>query len=185
MLSRDALVGRQEGTARRDYIAGISSGEDGSFLVFGRTYGNWTGTNAGGADFIAGKIDSNGTLVWRWQVGTMICSTRCTVHARDGTRRIPCRHGWHENASVELENDFLGSSASSIGVTPASTPTRPACIDVLLRQSEKRIWTWRSGTFTTSEFLLGEVPVRATQVTRKTSHALLNFAFLAGWNFRG
>lgn len=37
-------------------------------MLVGYTYGNWAGTNLGGADFAAVKLTSDGEELWRWQV---------------------------------------------------------------------------------------------------------------------
>lgn len=41
---------------------------DGSSVLAGYTEGNWSATNAGSYDFMAVKLDVNGSIVWEWQV---------------------------------------------------------------------------------------------------------------------
>lgn len=62
----------QDGTGENDTVHGISMAEDGSVVIAGETGGNWDGTNAGDAwqvDFAAFRLDTDGTEVWRYQVG--------------------------------------------------------------------------------------------------------------------
>lgn len=42
--------------------------DDGSTILAGSTGGDWNGTNLGGQDFAASKLDVNGNLIWTWQV---------------------------------------------------------------------------------------------------------------------
>lgn len=44
-------------------------GEDDTIVVAGHTDGNWAEGSAGGHGFAAMKIDNDGTILWRWQVG--------------------------------------------------------------------------------------------------------------------
>ena len=43
-------------------------GDDGSVVVVGYTYGDWSITNLGSSDCAAMKLYANGTLGWTWQV---------------------------------------------------------------------------------------------------------------------
>ena len=58
----------QNGTDGQDEIRAILLGDDGSVVLAGYTHGNWSGLNAGEADFAACKLDADGREVWRWQV---------------------------------------------------------------------------------------------------------------------
>lgn len=59
---------RQDGTGNFDsFQAAVPTG-DGSAVLAGVTFGSWNGTNAGSGDFAAVKLDTNGTVDWRWQV---------------------------------------------------------------------------------------------------------------------
>lgn len=70
----------QGGTAEYDYATDVSMADDGSVVMSGRSKGDFTGFNASvsgssstsSADlesiFVAIKLDSEGTEVWRWQV---------------------------------------------------------------------------------------------------------------------
>ncbi|CAM9350235.1 unnamed protein product [Scytosiphon promiscuus] len=61
----------QDGTDGEDVASGVViSPEDGSVVVVGSTQGDWDGTSSGEEDFAAFKLDSNGTLIWKWQDGT-------------------------------------------------------------------------------------------------------------------
>lgn len=62
---------------------------DGSVVMAGSTEGSWNEDNEGGDDFAAVKLDSNGSVVWKWQVDPRLlrrngvlsqrswCLTRC------------------------------------------------------------------------------------------------------------
>lgn len=41
---------------------------NGSVVVAGNTYGNWSGVNAGSGDWAAVKLDADGAVLWQWQV---------------------------------------------------------------------------------------------------------------------
>ena len=58
----------QEGSAEVDLLWGAATGDNGSVILVGTTYGNWSETNQGGGDFAAVKLDANGSVLWRWQV---------------------------------------------------------------------------------------------------------------------
>ncbi|CAM9724389.1 unnamed protein product, partial [Sphacelaria rigidula] len=59
----------QEGTPETDRILGAAVLGDGSIVLAGLTRGDWAETNAGGSDFCAARLDSDGIVLWRWQVG--------------------------------------------------------------------------------------------------------------------
>lgn len=59
--------------------------DDGSVVFAGCTYGDWSGSDARKADFIAAKLDSAGSLDWRWQVGR---STRLVSISKDGVQAM-------------------------------------------------------------------------------------------------
>ena len=61
----------QNGTDEREEIRAAAVGEDGSVVLAGYSYGNWSGASAGdtrNADFVAVKLDVDGKELWRWQV---------------------------------------------------------------------------------------------------------------------
>ena len=58
----------QEGSAEFDSFLGATTADNGSVVLVGVTYGNWSGTNQGGGDFAAVKLDADGFVSWRWQV---------------------------------------------------------------------------------------------------------------------
>lgn len=45
--------------------------EDESIILGGYTEGEWAGANAGGSDFAAVKLSSEGEVIWRWQVSLL------------------------------------------------------------------------------------------------------------------
>lgn len=62
----------QEGTLYPEYLtAATLGGDDGSVILAGNTFGTWTGTSvySSGTMFAAVKLDSDGAVLWRWQVG--------------------------------------------------------------------------------------------------------------------
>ena len=59
----------QNGTSTGDLIYAAVATENGSAVLTGYTSGLWNGTTNGSKDFTAVKLDSNGTVQWRWQVG--------------------------------------------------------------------------------------------------------------------
>lgn len=48
--------------------------EDSSVVVSGYSRGSYGAVNAGSADFVAVKLDPNGTVLWKWQVGVALGS---------------------------------------------------------------------------------------------------------------
>lgn len=84
-----ALSDGQDGTNSTDQASGVViSPDDGSVVVVGRTYGDWEGTSAGEWDFAAFKLDSEGDLVWKWQV-----SLYCSVSIIAAKDRVAERRG--------------------------------------------------------------------------------------------
>lgn len=47
-------------------------GKDGSVVLGGMTKGDWDGVNVGEGtqDMVAVRLDADGNLLWKWQVGT-------------------------------------------------------------------------------------------------------------------
>lgn len=62
------FVARQDGSIEYDVITGAAAGSDGSVVLSGYTYGNWSEMNQGEEDYVAFKLDSNGDVVWTLQV---------------------------------------------------------------------------------------------------------------------
>ncbi|CAN0430485.1 unnamed protein product [Ectocarpus sp. 12 AP-2014] len=61
----------QDGTSGTDNLYGVAAvGGDGSFVLTGRTQGDWAETNEGDFDFMTAKFDQDGTEQWRLQAGT-------------------------------------------------------------------------------------------------------------------
>lgn len=58
----------QGGTNESDYFHDVASVGNGSVVLGGFTDGSWNSDNQGGSDFAALKLDSNGSVVWAWQV---------------------------------------------------------------------------------------------------------------------
>lgn len=65
----------QDGTAQNDTLLATAAGKDGSVVLAGYSEGDWAAPNAGFKDFVAVKLASDGTEVWRWQVrrATTMC----------------------------------------------------------------------------------------------------------------
>lgn len=61
----------QDGTQADDVFYDVAAVVDGSMILAGTTNGTWVSTHAGGPDFAVMKLDSNGTIAWKWQV---LCS---------------------------------------------------------------------------------------------------------------
>lgn len=59
----------QGGTEEADVFEAAVTGPDGSVIFAGWTSGDWNRTNIGAADFAAAKFDTEGNLLWKWQVG--------------------------------------------------------------------------------------------------------------------
>ena len=58
----------QDGTVSTDYVMAIAMGDDGTVVLVGYTYGDWSTTNAGSSDCVAMKLNGDGTMSWAWQV---------------------------------------------------------------------------------------------------------------------
>lgn len=67
LLDRVVLI-PQGGTDHDDWVEAAVMEEDGSIILAGYTRGDWYGTHLGNYDFAAVKLDTNGTLLWKWQV---------------------------------------------------------------------------------------------------------------------
>ncbi|CAM9695417.1 unnamed protein product, partial [Choristocarpus tenellus] len=55
---------KQHGTSADDIVNSVVSKGDGYFYLGGFSEGNWNGVSAGGRDFVALKMDSNGMQLW-------------------------------------------------------------------------------------------------------------------------
>lgn len=47
---------------------GVAALNGGSVVLAGYSEGDWDGVSSGGQDFAAVELDSDGTVLWRWQV---------------------------------------------------------------------------------------------------------------------
>lgn len=60
---------RQEGTSSYDGVFGVVVVEDGTLIFAGYTQGAWAANKDDElAELAMVKMDSNGTVIWRWQV---------------------------------------------------------------------------------------------------------------------
>lgn len=62
----------QSGTEFDEEFTGAAIGIDGSVVMSGYTFGNWSATQAGGdddMDFVAMSMDIDGNILWEYQVG--------------------------------------------------------------------------------------------------------------------
>lgn len=58
----------QDGTTRSDVVEAIVVQADGTVILGGFTFGNWSGLGSGLSDFALVALDAGGEEVWRWQV---------------------------------------------------------------------------------------------------------------------
>lgn len=73
-----------------DKLFGAAILADDSVVVTGYTEGTLATTNAGGSDFYAARIDSDGALIWQWQVMTPHSPEKNGTHFR----RVVFRLDW-------------------------------------------------------------------------------------------
>jgi len=66
------VVAFQDGTSEDDHLGGAVVGSDGTYVFAGNTRGDWSGTNAGGYDWAAFKVDAQGDILWSWQVSNYL-----------------------------------------------------------------------------------------------------------------
>lgn len=72
----------QGGTDLDDTWEGAALVNDGSIVLAGHTFGNWTGTRHvldGDRDFAAMAVDEDGEHLWSYQVKAMVLVLRCVV----------------------------------------------------------------------------------------------------------
>ena len=65
-------VAGQGGTIFDEQFEGAAIGTDGSIVMSGYTYGNWSATTEGDdgdMDFVAMSMDANRNILWTYQVG--------------------------------------------------------------------------------------------------------------------
>ncbi|CAN0508668.1 unnamed protein product, partial [Laminaria digitata] len=58
----------QDGTESEDFLYSLAITGDGSAVMAGSTRGDWDATNMGESDCAACKLDTDGTLLWKYQV---------------------------------------------------------------------------------------------------------------------
>ncbi|CAN0353237.1 unnamed protein product [Laminaria digitata] len=61
----------QNGTTDTDEVLDVEDALNNTFVLVGRSSGDWDGANAGSADMAAMKLDIDGNLLWKWQVGAL------------------------------------------------------------------------------------------------------------------
>lgn len=62
---------QQDGSEKSDAFLAAAAGDDGSVILAGFSGGGWEGTNRGKEDFAAVKLDADGAVLWKWQVGAI------------------------------------------------------------------------------------------------------------------
>jgi len=62
---------KQIGSSADDYVSDLIVDSNNNIYITGYTYGDLGGTNAGGADLFATKLDSEGSVLWTKQFGTV------------------------------------------------------------------------------------------------------------------
>ncbi|CAM9508964.1 unnamed protein product, partial [Ectocarpus fasciculatus] len=103
---------------------------NGSFVLGGRTTGDFNATSAGGEDFVAVKLDDSGTEVWRWQDGTVEDDfIEAVAHSDLDGSTVLAGHtygSWGSGgADGSVSSDFAAVKLSSEG---------------------QEIWRWQDGT---------------------------------------
>ena len=63
-----SFVVLQDGSEEWDYINAAAGADDGSVIIAGNTWDSYEDVNAGYSDFVAVKIDGDGSIIWKWQV---------------------------------------------------------------------------------------------------------------------
>ncbi|CAN0127648.1 unnamed protein product [Ectocarpus sp. 12 AP-2014] len=118
----------QATTGGLDAVSSIAPA-NGSFILGGRTTGDFNGTSAGGTDFVAVKLDDSGTEVWRWQDGTVEDDVvEAVVHSDDGSA-VLAGHTYGSWSSDNADGSFSKDFAA-----------------VMLSSDGKEIWRWQDGT---------------------------------------
>ncbi|CAN0472667.1 unnamed protein product, partial [Laminaria digitata] len=59
----------QDGTTEDDKVYDVEDALNNTFVLVGNSFGDWDGASAGSADMTAIKLDIDGNLLWKWQVG--------------------------------------------------------------------------------------------------------------------
>ena len=67
----------QDGSSAGGVAHAVCMEEEGSVTMAGSTFGLWGDTHAGSSDFIASKLDPEGTLIWTWKVNRLYCLQSC------------------------------------------------------------------------------------------------------------
>lgn len=58
----------QEGSTESDFMKAAATFDDGAVVLAGYTSGDWHTRTNGGDDFAAIKLDTDGSVLWKWQV---------------------------------------------------------------------------------------------------------------------
>ncbi|CBN75056.1 Transmembrane receptor kinase [Ectocarpus siliculosus] len=120
----------QDGTSSGDFVEAAAATGDGSIVLAGYTYGEWSGELAGeNCDFAAVKIDANGTEVWRWQGGYAVQynGMHAVAVQEDGTVLLTGRSGDYNAVAVN------GVGASEIAA-------------VMLGVDGEEVWRWKQAS---------------------------------------
>lgn len=64
-----SVLHSQDGTMEYDVLVGVVATADGNLVMSGHTAGDYNGTLIGVYDYVAVKLNPDGAVVWRYQVG--------------------------------------------------------------------------------------------------------------------
>lgn len=84
----------QDGTPDTDYVESVVIMWDNSIIMSGSTNGSFGSLNDGLFDFVAWKLSSSGTVVWRWQVSERRIHHQDLVLPLSNDPRDPYFQGW-------------------------------------------------------------------------------------------
>jgi WW domain len=126
----------QIGTYLNDFFTSVAVDQsDSSIVLAGTTPGSLIGSNAGGYDIVAIKLDSSGSEVWRYQIGTS---------AEDRASSV----------AIDPSDSSIVLTGYTYGSLIGSNAGRADMFAIKLNASGSEMWRYQTGT-TEGEFPAG------------------------------
>ncbi|CAM9112514.1 unnamed protein product [Ectocarpus sp. 4 AP-2014] len=139
----------QDGTSGTDNLYGVAAvGGDGSFVLTGRTQGDWAETNEGDFDFMAVKFDQDGTEQWRLQAGTPETDTFHDAAAVSGSpSTVAFMAATGTSAAGDESTAIILAGFTNGGWDGSASAGGSDFVAVSVASGDgSQLWSWQDGT---------------------------------------
>ncbi|MCP4262850.1 MAG: hypothetical protein GY774_35875 [Planctomycetes bacterium] len=128
---------RQLGTAEHDVCTGLDFDASGNLYISGYTYGNFAGSNKGGADMFIAAYTQAGVPLWQDQTGTAVDDRAVDIRLGDDNDVYICGN---TSGSLARENNGFGDFVAA-----------------RYQRSGKRLWLHQYGTIAFDSVMCMEI----------------------------